>query len=106
MQQEVPVASGVHQNAEGPHSAVMSSPPMGHPSPNGNRGGPPPAFEFGPDAGPYRDQVEVSQELVPMVIGKRGATISTLKQQTGANISVVTGGDGAIDLSGRPSVTE
>lgn len=65
----------------------------GHPGPNGNRGGPILPFEYGPDAGPYRDQVEVSQELVPMVIGKRGATISTMKQQTGANIYVVTGSD-------------
>lgn len=55
-------------------------------------GNPSKAFEFGPDAGPYREQVEVSQELVSMVIGKRGATISDLKQLTGANIHVVPGG--------------
>ncbi|EER06072.1 hypothetical protein Pmar_PMAR028261 [Perkinsus marinus ATCC 50983] len=93
MQQEGPAVSGVQQNPGGPRSAAMP-PPMGsHPGPNGNRGGPILPFEYGPDAGPYRDQVEVSQELVPMVIGKRGATISTMKQQTGANIYVVTGSD-------------
>ncbi|KAF4658482.1 hypothetical protein FOL47_007968 [Perkinsus chesapeaki] len=84
----------MQQEAPAPMASSSSGPPRQQSNGSGlmgHREQPPQPFEFGPDAGPYRDQVEVSQELVPMVIGKRGATIMALKQQTGANIYVVMG---------------